>query len=291
MNPLIRMYDFHKKEFALEDNKFLRLLEELLSEPPCSLLECSSEISPKGIHAARLRLGYQAEDIQKGMDVTYRFLDGIESCENVLLNREIVDRIIDKRFDLSRIIAMGIGLDTRERINDSKVKYYFMLSEYPEKVNQVLSLHPPVDNIEDYLIHEELTFGIDMYFDGRTAVEIYPLLVRQDLRDGALMEKLNLRDPVLGLIEECSGLNLSFHGRGKRVLHVHPRSPARFVHLLGNRRLSLLYSNVQVLKFLLSRWKIKEGVSVVISLMEDEIMSKNIQNINLHYSSNLPIQK
>jgi len=291
MNPLIRMYAFHKKEFGLEDNKFLRLFEELLSEPPCSVLECSSEISPKGIHAARLRLGYQEEDIQKGLDASYRFLNGIAACEGVRLNHKILDGIVDKRLSLSRIPQMGIGLDYREEIHDSKVKYYFLIREYPEKVNQVLSLHPPVDTIDAYLNHEEFMFAINMDFSGRTSVEIYPLLRRQDLRDGALVEKLNLRDPVLAFIEECSGLHISFQAGGERVLHFHPRNPTRFVHLIGNRRLSLFYSNVQILKFFFGRWKIKEAVSVIISLIEDEIMSKNIQNINLHYCSNLPIQK
>lgn len=284
MNPLIRMYEFHKKEFGPEDNKFLRLFEELLSEPACSVLECSAEISPKGIHAARLRLGYQEEDIRKGLDASYGFLSGIETCENVRLNRKILDRIVDKKLCLSRILQMGIGLDYREETYNSKVKYYFMISEYPEKVNQVLSLHPPVDTIDAYLNHGELTFGIDMYFDGRTGVELYLLLKRQDLRNGALVEKLNLRDPVLAFIEECSGLHVSFHGRGERLLHFHPLSPTRFVHLIGNRRLSLLYSNVQILKFLLSRWKIKEGFSFSISLREDEIMSRNIQNTSLQYA-------
>jgi LynF/TruF/PatF family peptide O-prenyltransferase len=291
INPLMWMYDFHKKEFGLENNKFISLLEELLSEPPCSILECSPKVTPKGIHPARFRLGYQKQDIQQGLVATYRFLDRIEAYENVLLNRKILDRIVDKGLDFSRIITMGIGLDSREKINDSKVKYFFMINEYPEKVKQVLSLHPPVDNIDDYLVHEELTFGIDMYFDGRTGIEIYLLLKRQDLRDGALMRKLNLRDPVLGLTEECGGVHVSFHGLGKRVLHFHPQSPTRFVHLIDNRRLSLLYSNVQILKFFFSSWKIKEGLSVVISLMENEIISENIQNINLHYCSNLPIQK
>jgi LynF/TruF/PatF family peptide O-prenyltransferase len=285
------MYDFHKKEFGLEDNKFLRLFEELLSEPPCSVLECSPRVSPKGIHGARLRLGYQGEDIRKGLDASYSFLSGIEACEKVLLNRKILDRIVDNRLDLSRILQLGIGLDYRENITNSKVKCYFMLSEYPEKVNQVLSLHPPVDNIDDYLIHEEFMFGIDMYFDGRTGVEVYLSLERQDLTDGALVEKLNLRDPVLAFIEECGALHVSFHGRGERVFHFHPQSPTRFVHWIGNRRLSLLYSNVQILKFLFSRWKIEQGFSLSISLMEDEIMSKNIQSINLYYCSNLPIQQ
>ena len=284
MNPLIEMYDFHRREFGLEDNEFLRLFEESLSQPPCSILECSVKISQKGIHAARLRLGYEQKDIQEGVNAICHFLHRIAVYDNVLVNREILYRIVDRRLDLSRVMAVGTGLDYGKKVNGSKVKCYFMIREYPEKVDQVLSLHPSVDGIRDYLIHEVFMFGVDMYFDGRTGVEIYPFLELQDLKNSELMDKLKLRGAVDGFIEECSRLRVSFEGDGKRVLHFHPQSPTRFVHLIGNRKLSLLYSNVQILNFLLSRSFETEPVSVNLALMEDEIISNNIENINLQYA-------
>jgi LynF/TruF/PatF family peptide O-prenyltransferase len=278
------MYEFHKKEFCLEDNTFLRLFEELLSEPSCSVLECSAEISPDEIHGARLRLGYQERNIRQGLEAIYGFLSGIERHEGVRLNREILGRIVDKELNLSKILQVGIGLDYRKEICDSKVKYYCMLAEYPEKVNQVLSLHPPVETIDGYLNCDEFMFGINMDFSGITSVEIYPLLRSEDLLDSALVEKLNLRNPVLTFIEECSGLHISFHPGGERILHFHPRNPTRFVHLIGNRRLSVFYSNVQILRFLSGRWKIRQGISTSISLKENEIISRNIQNTSLQYA-------
>jgi len=277
------MYYFHKKEFCLKENEYLRLFEGLLSEPPCSVLECSSEISPKGIHAARLRLGYQKEDIQKGLEAINRFLHTLEGSEKVLLNRKLLDSIVDNKFNLSRILQIGVGLDYREKICDSKVKYYFMISEYPEKANQVLSLHPPLADIDAYLKHDECMFGINMYFNGRTDVEIYYVFNHRDLRDGALVAELNLDDPVLAIIEECSGFHISFHSSEERVFHFHPKNSTSFIHMLNNRRLSLLYSNVSILKYLLHRWNFRERLSVCISLLEDEVVAKNIQNINLQY--------
>ena len=127
-------------------------------------------------------------------------------------------------------------------------------------------------------------FGIDMYFDGRTGVEIYPFLEPQDLRNAALMDRLKFRDAVLGFIEGCSTLHISFEDHGSRVLHFHPQRPTEFVRLMGNRQLSLLYSNVQILGFLLSRSSKAEPISINLALMEEEISSNNIQNINLQYA-------
>jgi LynF/TruF/PatF family peptide O-prenyltransferase len=285
MNPLIRVYDFHKKEFGLEENKFLRLFEALLSTPHCSILECSVKISPHGTHAGRLRLGYEKEYIQEGLDAIFGFFHDVARCKNIHLNRSMLAQIINNGLDVSKVIAIGVGLDYTEDTNDSKVKCYLMAREYPEKVDEVISLHSPLDGIRDYLIHEEFTFGIDMYFDGRTSIEIYPYLDHRDLNNAALMGKFKLRDAVLGLLKECNLLHISFDGDGRRVLYFfNPQSPARFVRLLGNRRLSLAYSHVQILNYILSQSYKKDPVSVNLCLIEDEIISKDIQNIGLQYA-------
>lgn len=283
MNPLIRMYDFHKKEFGLTENTFLQLFEELLSTPPCSLLECCAQISPQGTHGARFRLGYEQQDIEEGLHAIYDFLHEIARCENVHLNYSMLTQIISDDLDLSRALVVGIGLDDKTNMNDSKVKCYLLLSGYPAKLDQVISLHPPLDGIRDYLIHEEFGFGINMYFDGRTSIEIYPFFDRQDLNNAVLMEKLKLRDTIGGFTEKCQLLHVSFDDSGKRVLHVNPLNPTKFVRFIGNRQLALSYSTVQILNYLLNRSLHKEAV-VMFSLSEEEILSEDIQNINLQYS-------
>lgn len=283
MDPLIQVYDFHKKEFGLEENIFLRLFEELLSRPPCSMLECSAQIFPGGTHGARLRLGYAQRDIKDGLHASYYFLDKIASCKNVLLNRDILGQIVNNDLDISKVIALGLGLDCKSNVNDSKVKCYFLLREYPEKIDQVISLHPPFDSVRDYLIHDEFGFGIAMYFDGRTRIEIYPCFDYHDFNNTALMKKFKLSNAIRELIGECDLLYISFEGDGKRLLHFNPRLPTRFVRLLNNRPLSLVYSHVQTLNYILSRSHKAAYVSVSLCLIENEISAKDIQNISLHY--------
>jgi LynF/TruF/PatF family peptide O-prenyltransferase len=283
MNPLIRVYDFHKKEFWLEENTFLRLFEALLSTPPCSILECSVKISPQGTHAGRLRFGYEQQDIKEGLHAIYGFLHEIARCKNVRLNYSMLSQIINNGIDLSGVIAIGIGLDYKRNMNDSKVKCYLLLKECPEKVDQALSLHPPVDGIRDYLAHEEFPLGIDMYFDGRTGIEIYPFLDRQDLNNTALMDKFKFRDVARVFIKESNLLHISFDGDGRRLLHFSPQRPTRFIRLLDNRRLSLAYSHVQILNYILTQSYKTYPVSVSLCLIEDEIIAKDIQHISLHY--------
>jgi LynF/TruF/PatF family peptide O-prenyltransferase len=248
------------------------------------MLECSVKISPQGTHAGRLRLGYEKEHIQEGLDASSDFLHAIARCKNVHLNHSMLSQIINNGLDVSKIIAIGVGLDYKTDMNDAKVKCYFLLREYPAKVDQVLSLHPPIDGIRDYLVHEEFGFGISLYFDGRTSIEIYPCLDRQDLNNAALMDKLRLRDVARVFIEESNLLHISFEGDGRRLLHFNPQRPTRFVHLLDNRQLSLAYSHVQILNYILSQSYPLNPVSVGLCLIEDEIIAKGIENISLHYA-------
>jgi LynF/TruF/PatF family peptide O-prenyltransferase len=283
MNPLLRVYDFHKKEFGLEENKFLRLLEALLSSPPCSILECSVKISSQGTQAGRFRLGYGRKDIRDGLQAIHDFLHKISGCEDVFLNRDIFGQIVNNDLDISKIILLGIGLAYKKHTKDSKVKCYLMIRGYPEIINQVLSLHPPVNGIREYLTHEEFTFGIDMYFDGRTDIEIYPFFDHQDISNDTLMDKLKLRDVIKGGIEKCRLVDVSFENGGRRVLHCHPQNPTGFVRLMDSRQLSLAYSKVQILNYLLKRSGQKE-VDVVFSLREGEILQGDIKNIKMHYN-------
>jgi LynF/TruF/PatF family peptide O-prenyltransferase len=283
MNPLLRMYEFHRKEFGVENKAFIRLVEEFLARPSCSLLECSVKISPRGTHAQRVRFGYEQEYVPEGLSLIHHFLERISNYNNVKLNRDILSQIVDKGLDVSRVMAAGIGLDYRKRMKDSKVKCYFMIKDYPDKVNQVLSVHMPVDGIDNYPMHDVFMFGIDMYFDGNTGVEIYPFLDGQNLRNAELMDKLRLQKTIDWLIEECNLLHISFDSRGKRILHFHPLNTSRFVRVIGNRQLNVYYGNVRILNYLLNRSYRKVLFSVNLSLVEDELLSKKIQNINLQY--------
>jgi LynF/TruF/PatF family peptide O-prenyltransferase len=284
MNPLVIAYDFHKQRFALQENRFLRLFEALLSTAPCSMLECSITIAPQGTHAGRIRLGYEQQYIQDGLRKIDDFLREIEQCKSVHLNRSILAQIINNDFDASKVIAIGVGLDYKKDMNDSKVKYYLLLKEYPLKTNQILSLHPPLDNIRDYLVHEEFGVGISLYFDGRTSLEIYLSFGRQYLNNGDLMDRLRLRDAVRLFIEESNLLHISFEEDGRRLFHFNPKHPTQFVHFLNNRSLSLVYSDVQILNYILSQLYHLNPLSVALCLAEDEVMANNIENISLYYA-------
>lgn len=286
MNPFIKVYNFHRTEFGLEDSPIFDLFEKLIVGSPSSAFECAPKITPTEVHASRFRLGYEQRNNREALVAIYRFLQQVAKCDDVSLNREILNTLVDENLDFSRVMKMGIGIDSRKKGGDSKVKYYLMIRGYPEKVDQALTLHQPVKDIRKYPLDDVFGFGINMYFDGRSDVEIYPLFTPKEMENHELVEKLTLRTALTDFVDEYHSLHISFDGRGRRILHFHPKSPNRFVQLLNNRRLSVLYSNVKILNYLLSKSNEVEPLRVSFSLIEDEILSRSIKNINLQYTLN-----
>jgi LynF/TruF/PatF family peptide O-prenyltransferase len=286
MNPFMQMYNFHRTEFGLDDNPIFYLFEKLILESPSSAFECAPKITPTEIHSGRFRLGYEQRNNREALEAIFHFLQKVAKWDDVHLNREIFNTLVNKRPDFSKIMKMGIGIDNRKEGSDSKVKYYVMIRGYPEKVDQALSLHQHVKDIRNYPIDDVFGFGINMYFDGRTDIEIYPLFTPKEMQDHELIEKLKLREGLTDFAGEYHSLHISFDGRGGRILHFHPKSPNRFVQLLNNHRLIILYSNVKILNYLFSKSDEVEPLRVSFSLIEDEILSGNIENINLQYTLN-----
>jgi len=279
MNPLLQIYTLYKKDFGLEKKEFLGLFERLLLESPCSIFEWAPQISPGTIHAARFRVGYREDYKSVGLHHIFRYLDQLSEYENVLLNRSILDQIIDKDLDLSRVDKLGVGVDFPESIKDPKVKVYFTIKDYPEKWAQVLATHPPVDDIDAYPMND--TFGINIYYDGRTDIEVYPFLTASDCANMKLMEKLRLQGISRDLLSTCSGMFVSFENDGRRVFHFSLHSPTKFIQMIGNRRLTLLYGNAQIINHIVGRSSGIGPMRVSVSLSEDEVFSHEVRHIDL----------
>ncbi len=279
MKPLMLIYNYFKQDYSLKGSHFLRLFENFISESSGSILEHAPQISPDDIQATRFRVGYTENDNSSGLTEIGRFLDKISVYPDVQLNRAVFDQAVNRDFDLSKLGTLGIGIDFREAIHSSKVKFYFTVKAYPEKLEQILAIHPRVDNTKDYPINN--MFGINMYFDGRTDVEIYPSLMPEDFKDAELMANLGLIDIPHEFLSQCKALFISFKNSKKRVLHFYPLNPTKFLPLISNQRLTGIYVNALITHFMVNRQRRLEPLRMVISFTEDEMLLKYIQHINL----------
>lgn len=284
MNPLLHLYIFHKNEFNVNDDVYLDYFEALMKGSPCTVLECSPQITNEEVHAARFRTGYGKKDVSVGLGAIRNFLDISESVGGMALNRSIFDHIFDNKLDVSRIGAVGIGIDRKADPADSNVKVYCHIDTYEDKQRQVLSFHPERCDLYDHIIHGDIVFGIEMGFDGHTGVEIYPYFDRYDFEDPELSNRLQLHDRIIELMSECETLNISFADDGSRIFHFFPQRPTRFIHSLGDFRLNNMYSSFQIFRYLHEQLEVQGTIIVSVAIREQELIDGNLQDINFYYT-------
>lgn len=285
-NPLAWLCDYHCRAFHIRENTLLHRFRHLLNESPCTVIECAPTVSVRDVHAGRLRAGYDRH-IETGLASVLRFVAATNRREGIRLDRSLLDRAVERWFDRSRTTALGIGIDCRQHPEISKIKCYFRLIDAPDAVGEVLALHRPAIHPADYRIHDRLIFGIEMYFDGKTAIEIYPLLDYGDLQNGAWMNRLGFSPEAARWIAASTSLIVSFAPDGKRILHFYPRHPTRFVRMTRLRHLANAYSHVQIAEHLTAGWEVPHRFNTIFTMAEDDIGAKGISPVTLQYSLTL----
>jgi LynF/TruF/PatF family peptide O-prenyltransferase len=284
MSPLAKIYDFHKKEFEVKGDHLLHRFEHLIRGSIFSVLECSAVVCPEGVHGARFRIGSAGRNIREGFSAIFDFLDDVAKSVGFQLDSKALTQIVNRNFDLSKIFALAVGTDRKRRREDSKVKCYFMIVNDPETVDRVLSHHQDVGSLGAYLLQQDrFLFAVDLYLDGRVGVETYALIQEPEIRDEKLLCQLNLQEGVLDLLSECEALTISLEEKGRRVLHFHPLDPFRFVRLIDHRPLSLLYTRARIGDVLAERSKDLGPAEISVALLEDEIRSRELQDVRLYY--------
>jgi len=267
----------------------LALFEKLLGTSCFSIFEGSIRISGEDFRAERFRLGSAGQTLDHAFDEICWFLDLVSEHENVFLDRNVLEKIVRSMSSMSGVYALGAGLEISEKIGDSKTKCYFMVDKKDEIVDLVLGLHPKVKGIEHYLVDDTFLFAVEMHFDGRNDIEIYPRFKTEYLRNSILIKKLGFQVQVQRLLKGCRALTVSFEKGEARILHFHPMHPTRFVRSLANRPLSLVYSNIQALDMALTRFSGAEPVDVSLAFSEKEVVAETLKDINLYYRVSAPL--
>jgi len=300
----IEKYMFHKRTFNIKDTIYLKEFETLLNASQDYRLECSCKIEGKKIYPVRFNIWYNKGNINN-INLIFNFFKKVSKCPGITINYNLIKKVFNKNFNLEKTEQVVIGIDYRREINESRLKMWFIIRNYPEKMKEVLSIHGYDKKILDLIINDELLFGFDFYFDGRTNIKIYPHFNGKCLKDVLTLKKQEnfikykivkfslvnkvknsvfklykqlksiFSNKIFDLIGECDELYVSFRGKGyKKVLHFHPRRRELFVKQLNNKRLGEISSVIKNKNF---------GNKGVVSLYEDEINNNLIKKVNIYY--------
>jgi LynF/TruF/PatF family peptide O-prenyltransferase len=272
----IKKYLFHKNAFHISENPYLNIFVELIEESSDCLLERSCKIEGSELYPARFNIWYFNKNHKKNINPVLSFLKRISECPGVTLDLGPLKHIFDKNFDLGKIWQVAAGIDHRNNLGDSRVKFWAIIFDYPKIFNRILLMHGYNKNVLNLIYGNLLLFGLDFYFDGRTKIKIYPRLDRMDLENFAIQNKLKhtFSRKILKLVKNSYMLHTSFLGNNfSKVLHFHPNKWDLFVRQLNNKRIT------KVNKTIVNR---KLDTGGVISLRENEINNSKLKNVNIY---------
>lgn len=278
----LRYFHEHKRAFDVENfyvlNKFKKLLEN--PQEDC-IVENGIKISLDRFHAGRFNLSYLPyKNSSKESQVLgiLTFFRQIETRVGAKINYQLLEKFLNN-FDFNKIIKVLMGVDARSEIAKSRLKLFIYIEDYPEKMEQAISLcggSSEIAEIKALMVANYLLVGFDFYLDGSTAIEVYPTLFDEDLLRADVRELLGrvLPSKALMLLKACHALQIGFSKANEsKVLYFHPIDSKGFADSLGNemaKKVNAYYRNQPVMDLL-------------VAIPEIELRKESIQRLNLYY--------
>jgi LynF/TruF/PatF family peptide O-prenyltransferase len=270
----------HQQAFDVEPIYPLRLFEDFVTgvEEDCSI-EASCKVELDKLIASRFMFFFKdkAQYWQKYLNQSLAFFHQVESRVGVQLDYSLLAEFLGHNFDFSKVTVLSAGIDLRKNLPESSLKMHIRIKDYPEKLDKALSLTSDSDALIP--LRQFLSVvGFDFYFDGRSAIEIYPEVQEEDF-DKPETQNLVWRHFPKFVLEPLEVTNLFFVGFSK----ANP-NPVLYYHLKDHQDLSnyfKLNDTAQRIHSFYQHQEISPGMWVGVA--QNELEKTRIDNIRLYY--------
>lgn len=172
----------HQQAFDVGQIYALRIFEDFVRgvEEDCTI-EASCKVELDKLIASRFMFCFKdkSEQWSKHLQESLAFFRQVENRVGVVLDYSLLQQFLGTNFDFSKVEIMNAGIDLRENLADSSVKIHIRIKDYPEKLDKALSLNNDSEDLVS-LRHLLNVIGFDFYFDGRSAIELYPEVAEED---------------------------------------------------------------------------------------------------------------
>lgn len=275
----LRYIGNHKQAFDIEPLYPLALFEEFVATTGDCLIECSGKIKQDQLYPARIDLQFSDKQHFRNIHASIDFLKRAASRTDVNLDLDILSTFLAGNFDYTKVQTVLLGIDLRHHLSESRLKLFIRIGDYPEKMALAKHLCNINQESEALLRSDTLHIGFDFYLDGRSAIELYPELKKDELNQPAIYHHLKtmLSPEALKPLPLCSlfGIGLS-PANEANVLYYHLENIQDFLSYFPindtARRVHDFYLQ-------------QEGSRKMwVALSESEMQAGKINNVNLYYS-------
>lgn len=271
----VSVIQHHRQRFGVPDHPVLGPFLDLVRASDGCTTEVSCKLEGGERHSARFNLFFH-QRVREPYGAIRSYFDRVARETDVRLDLGLVDAFLGPDFDFERASKVVTGLDLRAG-GGSRLKLWFMLTRYPERVERALGLQGD-DRARALFIHDEFLVGFDLGTDGQSSIKLYPDLRPEELGDSRIAGAFT--PAAMAAMAECRRVHVYLRARAPRVLQLHPSDPDAFVarHLSAELALPVhaAYRGARLL-------------DMVVSVREADLGAGRIEDFALYYMPAEPL--
>lgn len=269
----------HKSAFEIDYLYPLDIFEQFVETTGDCLIECSGKIKQDKLYPARFDLQFSDRQHADNLNAVLNFFSKVEARVDIHFNYELLQQFLGNDFNFSKVQSILTGVDLRHKLSESRLKLFIRIGDYPDKIALAKQLHGHNPELERLIRYDTLHIGFDFNFDGRSAIELYPEVRKNEFKQIKVRQKLEeiLSPEALKPLAVSEMMGVGFSQANKaNVLYYFLENYQEFLDYFPvndtARRVHNFYLQQQGFK---KMW---------VALSESELIAGRIENINLYYS-------
>lgn len=285
INEKLHYIGTHKKAFEIDYLYPLDIFEQFVQTTGDCLIECSGKIKKDKLYPARFDLQFSDRQHLKNLNAVLNFFKKVEGRVDVKLNYELLEQFLGNEFDFSKVQTILTGVDLRPELSESRLKLFIRIGDYPEKVAVAKQLCGNYPELQKLIRYDTLHIGFDFNLDGRSAIELYPELKREEFKQvqfRKLLEEI-LTPAALKPLDISTMMGIGFSQANEaNVIYYYLENLQEFLNYF-----SVNDTAQRVHNFYLQQQGSKK---MWVALSESELIGGRIENINLYYSKSFKME-
>ncbi|NER99685.1 MAG: LynF/TruF/PatF family peptide O-prenyltransferase [Symploca sp. SIO1B1] len=269
----------HKSAFDIDYLYPMDIFEQFVESTGDGLIECSGKIKQDKLYPARFDLQFSDRQYAKNIYASIDFLKRVATRVDVSLDLNLLEQFLGNDFDFSKVQTVLVGVDLRHELHESRLKLFIRIGDYPEKVTLAKKLCGDSPQLQQLLRYDTLHIGFDFNLDGRSAIELYPEVKKEEFKQPEVYQKLTEILSLAALkplaISNLMGIGFSQANEAK-VLYYHLENIRDFLNYFPINNVAR-----RVHDFYLQQDGSKK---MWVALSEAELIAGKINNVNLYYS-------
>lgn len=270
----------HQQAFDVDPIYPLYLFEDFVVsvQETCSL-EASCKVELDKLIASRFLLFFKdsTQQWRKWLNQSLAFFGQVESRVGVQLDYSLLQKFLGRDFDFNKITVLSTGIDLRKHLPDSSLKMHIRIEDYPEKLDEALSLTRDSDDLMP--LRQFLSVvGFDFYFDGRSAIELYPEVPEKDFDKPETQQKVWQYFPKI-VLEPLAVTTLFGFGFSSAS-----NNPVLYYHLKDRSKLSQYFRLNDTAQRVHSFYQHRDVLPKMwVGTAQQELEKKRLENVRLYY--------